>query len=363
MSGGVRAVLLHGGRLRALFAPLALLALASCAGPLRAQASAGGPAPPSPFAKDSSADVRVMAFNVGANSIFPRLGVDARQPIDRSAKVARLLRAIAPDVVCLNEILPPRTPREVGALLDSVLPIGGGARWQVHGTFDNVIASRWPLRQRAGYLADFGLPAGQRAHAMALVDLPDGADTPDLYVICTHMQSRGGEVNIAARERHADAITRWIRDAKSPGGEVNLRPGTGIVIAGDLNAYEDDPRRHVEGMLTGRLLLDGDSAATPPDWDGSPLLDARPPHNGRGPEVHTYRDPENPPGALDRILYTGSVLEARRRFVLFTRGLTESERAATGLAPDDGVLLRTPGHLDHFPVVTDFRPLLPSHRP
>ena len=62
-----------------------------------------------------------------------------------------------------------------------------------------------------------------------------------------------------------------------------------------------------------------------------------------------------PPGALDRILFSGSVLEGRRRFVLFTHGLSAPELAAMGLERDDGVLDAAGGQLDHFPVVIDFR--------
>jgi endonuclease/exonuclease/phosphatase family metal-dependent hydrolase len=307
-----------------------------------------------PLAKESASDIRVMTFNVGFNSLFPRWEVDSGQRYDRSAKIGRILRAIGPDVICFNEVLPPRTRVHVGILLDSILPIAGGAHWRTHSTFDNVIAARYPLVQRAGFLADFGTP-GQRAHAMALVDLPDEVSSVDLYLICAHFQSREGEVNVAARERQADAITRWIRDAKAPGGEVTIQPGTAIVVLGDMTAYAAGPRRHLESLIAGRLIHDGDGAATAPDWDGSPLVDALPPHNGRGPETYTYRDPEFPPGALDRILYTGSVLEGRRRFVLFTPGLSESERAATGLQPDDGLLDPARGVFDHFPVVIDFR--------
>ena len=110
-------------------------------------------------------------------------------------------------------------------------------------------------------------------------------------------------------------------------------------------------------LLEGRLLRDG-ATDTPrgPDWNAAALVDALPLHNGRGPESYTYRDanPQLVPGQLDRVLFTGSVLEARNKFVLNTRALSESELADTGLQRDDSVLDPAKGHYDHLPVVVDF---------
>ena len=328
--------------------PLLLLVLA-VAGPAATQR------PDWFLARESPGDVRVMTFNIGANSVFPRTASETQGRIDRAAAGSRILRAIAPDVACLNEVRPPRTATDAGELFDSVLPLDGQARWQVFGSGDTAIVSRYPLRQPAGVVADFGV--GPRAHSMALVDLP-GASEPDLYLICAHLQSHGGDDNIAARERQADSITRWIRDARSPGGDVDLPPGTAIVVAGDLNVYENDPRRHLEGLVEGRVLH-APVPDTPqgPDWNGHPLADALPLHNARGPENYTFRagGTDLMPGPLDRVLYTASVVDPRRRFVLNSRALTAEELARAGLMKDDSVLNPSIDDYDHLPVVVDFR--------
>ena len=106
-------------------------------------------------------------------------------------------------------------------------------------------------------------------------------------------------------------ITRWIRDLRTRGGRIDLKPGTPIVVLGDLNVYMSDPAGHLKTLITGDINSEADFGSDyPPDWDGSELSDAKPKHNGTVDEFYTWRDDSLPyaPGALDRILYTDSVL-------------------------------------------------------
>ena len=80
-------------------------------------------------------------------------------------------------------------------------------------------------------------------------------------------------------------------------------------------------------------------------------------HNARGPENYTFRagGTDLMPGPLDRVLYTASVVDTRRRFVLNSRALTAEELARAGLMKDDSVLNPSIDDYDHLPVVVDFR--------
>ncbi len=347
------------GRLLLLCVALAPLSLVGCrlrvAVP-RSDDQLGGLRPTVPFLqKPSPQHVRVMSFNVGWDSIFPdddpqndRLRRDST-----GAEFVRLLKAIDPDAVCLQEINPNRDPKQVGDILDAVLPLDGSRTWQAHGGRDNVMLTRFTLSMRSNMLVYGDLNFG---HAMALVDLPDEFYQTDLYLICAHFKAQGDEANVRARQEHADALVQWIGDAKTSGDRIDLPRYTPIIVLGDLNVYDTDPAYHLTTLLSGDIVdEDRYGPDIAPDWDGTSLTDARPRHNGAGEEVYTWRDDTQRfnPGALDRILYTDSVMSVDNAFVLNTNMLTEEELALAGLKVGDVMLDLETGRYDHLPLVVD----------
>lgn len=307
--------------------------------------------------KTSSEHIRVMSFNVSWDSIFPDDDPQNDQWRLNSSGAAfeRILKAIEPDIICLQEINPVRDPQQVGDLLDAALPLDNNQKWQTYSGQDNVIAARFKLDMKAdkliqsGSITDFG-------HAMALVDLPDTDYKNDLYLICAHFQAQGGPEKVQARQEHADAIIAWLGDSKTPGGEIDLPFGTPIVVLGDFNVYDTDPAHHLKTLLSGDIE-DEDKYGQDimPDWDETGLTDALPYHNGEGEDVYTWRDDtqEFNPGALDRILYTDSVILIENAFVLNTEVIPEKELEATGLKAGDGILDPETGRYDHLPLAVD----------
>lgn len=93
-----------------------------------------------------------------------------------------------------------------------------------------------------------------------------------------------------------------------------------------------------------------------PDWDGSHLLEVKPRHNGREKDWYTWRSDSDryPPGALDRILYTDSVLKVRGSFVLNTTTMRPEELEKSRLRADDVLRDGRPGEFDHMPLAVDF---------
>src|SRR5215210_2615481 len=118
--------------LHTLAAAATLLVSSSCG------TTAGAPARPGFLAKSSARVVRVMTWNVGRDSIFAG-GAD----YTRHEQFARVVRAIRPDVVCLQEVW--RGSSRAAALFDELLPQADGRRWQHHGVLDDVIVSRLDL--------------------------------------------------------------------------------------------------------------------------------------------------------------------------------------------------------------------------
>lgn len=323
-------------------------------------AGAGFAQRPEFLAKRSPDDIRLLCYNVNWDAIFPdgdALNHKFRK-FSRGDAFVRILRAVGADIICLEEINPERQAQQVTNILDRAVPIDPDddkKTWNAFLGQDNYIAARWPLKMTARDTA----PSTGRGQAMALVDLPDDKYPLDLYFINAHMKSAGGAENIARRCVHADAIMNWIRDARNPGGNIDLPANTGLVICGDLNVYDNDPRRQLFTLISGDIL--NERAFGPdflPDWDDTILEDVLPTHNARGAERWTWRDDTGPynPGPLDRVIITDSVLRVTHAFVLNTATLTEAELKATGLEKGDVALNFETGEFDHLPIVVDLAP-------
>jgi len=316
------------------------------------------------FLEKASPDyIRVMSYNVNWDSIFPDSDPlnDAFREYDKSEAFIRILKAVNPDIVCLQEINPVRDPQQVADILDEVLPLEDGIRWQVHSGSDNLIAARYDLQMEDVQIA-YGSKLAGRGHAMALVNLPDADYVSDIYLICAHYKSQGGQSNINARQTHADATVAWIRDLKTPGDEIDLPPNTPFIVLGDLNVYDTDPAHHLTTLLSGDIENEKKYGEDlPPDWDNTDLADALPSHNGMGAEVYTWRDDTQKynPGVLDHILYTDSLIQIEGGFVLNTMCLAEAALVAAGLQAADVTLDSESGDYDHLPLVVDISYLVP----
>ena len=339
----------------------AILTLSSCRSEAVDKNTATQPSRPSFgtefLEKASSQHIRVMSFNVGWDSIFSDDDPynDQWRQDSSGAAFERILKAVQPDILCLQEINPVRDPQQVGDILDAAIPLEDGQRWQTHSGQDNLIAARYTLEMEAdqlvqrGSITDFG-------HAVALVDLPEPEYQDDLYLICAHFQAQGGEAKVQARQEHADAIIAWLADARTTGGEVDLPYGTPMLVLGDFNVYDTDPAHHLTTLLSGDIEdEDGYGQDIVPDWDKTDLADALPHHNGVRTDVYTWRDDtqEFNPGALDRILFTDSVILIENAFVLNTEVMTEEELGAAGLKAGDVMLDPKTGRYDHLPLVVD----------
>jgi endonuclease/exonuclease/phosphatase family metal-dependent hydrolase len=300
-------------------------------------------------------DFRVMSYNVHEDSIFPDTSAS------QAAKFSRVVRALVPDVINLQEIYS-HTAAEAVGLMNDLLPLGAGATWHAQQGFDNVIVSRFPLSQQRTNTT----PASPRSIAMALVDLPNGNFATDFYFMNNHFKCCGdvGGSEDAERQRQADALVNWMRDARNPGGSVNLPSSTPMAIVGDLNIVGS--LQPLQTLISGNIINTTTYGAdSPPDWDGSTLADARPLHNGVGPADYTWRDDASSfdPGRLDYVLYTDSVVSVGKKFVLNTVAMSAADRAAAGLQAYDVTSDNSGITYDHLPLVVDFRlppPYLPG---
>jgi endonuclease/exonuclease/phosphatase family metal-dependent hydrolase len=305
------------------------------------------------LAKPVPAALRILTWNIYRDSIFPEEGhlVNAAAA-GRPAQFARVLKALQPDVLCLQQVTV--AVERSAALVDEILPLPGERKWQGHAAVDTVIVSRFDLGARGeGIVED---SSRRRGHAIAVIKTP----ASDLYMICAHFVSSDGPDDMSLRRQQAELVIRSIREGKAGRG-VALEAGTPFVILGDFNSIPGDAM-FINALTsrTGARRRD-DRPGRGPDWDGSPLRDAAPHHNVSGSELYTWRNDLDrfPPSTLDRILYSDSVLESVNQFVLDTTAMSYSELIALGLRSID--VMRDPevGIHDHLPLVIDLvaRPL------
>jgi endonuclease/exonuclease/phosphatase family metal-dependent hydrolase len=327
---------------------IALIVLAASTPGLTVQGDAGTAI----FATPEADHIRVMTWNVGNDAAFMPVPTPAASDPEGSAgQFARVLRAVRPDVLCLQEVT--RQPQDVAAVVATILPVATDDTWHAHAMLDNVIVSRFPLSSVAGRIFSEG--ALRRGHATALINLPKQRYSHDLYVICAHFQSRTGAAQRALRQRQANAIVAWMDDATSAGGEITLPQGTPFLVMGDLNVI-DQPSPSLNTLLTGDVAdaktVDGN---TPPHRNSMHLRDVLPHHNESGAETYTWRDDTTsyPPGALDRILYSDGAMTVGRSFVLDTMSMTEDELHRAGLRATDVMRDPAKGIHDHLPLVAD----------
>jgi endonuclease/exonuclease/phosphatase family metal-dependent hydrolase len=299
------------------------------------------------LARPAGTSIRVLTWNVYRSSIFPPDGeaVDLVAS-NRPAQFARVLRALQPDVVCLQEVT--MAVARTAALVNYILPLPTGHTWQAYAAEDTVIVSRFDLGARAeGHVEG----ERRRGHAMALIRTP----ATDLFVVCAHFQSEAERADVDMRQQQAGVIANTIREAKAGGGPIPLRARTPFIVLGDFNA--------IPGATSFLDIFVSPKADDVPagargdglDWDRTSLSDALPRHNASGSQRYTWRnDLEGfPPGILDRILYSDSVLTSVNQFVLDTTEMSYRDLVGAGLRAID--VMRDPqaGIHDHFPLVID----------
>lgn len=297
-------------------------------------------APPveSPVPRITPGTLRVVTWNIGANSVVPGVS-GAPGDASRPAGFARVMRALDADVICLQELT--IGAERAAALFDRVHPLPGGQRWHAVSQLGNTLVSRYPLSERRGVTMRQGF--SQRGHVIARVAVPGASERDAPTVACMHLQAKDGAANVAFRERQAEAIVRDLRRVHGP-----------VIALGDLNAI-DRPASYLRTLQLGH----GEGSPSPLGATGPfPLAAAIASHNGVGSDSYTWRDDRSgfAPGTLDYILFSERSFVPRASFVLNTMTLSEAALAESALHRGDALRESTRGVFDHLPVVVDLAP-------
>ncbi len=297
---------------------------------------------PSPR-RPAAADVRILSHNAVNNFEQERNAIFEPQ---RQPRYRRILDAVGPDVVALQEVYD-QTAAEVEDVAEDTLGLPDDWAWGKEG-LDLVLGSRFPI------VETHAIPGFRRIESGAfLLDARSALDTP-LIVVAMHPPccTRPGEgtkpPRDVQRQRVVDGVAAFLRDVTSGEGPFGVPPKTPVVVVGDMN-FVGDPQQP-RTLRTGEIVhTDAFGAAAPPDWDGSALRDVNPRQTGT-PLHTTWIDSTSAfaPGRLDYAYVTDSAIDVTHAFVLSTKGLSAEQRAAHGLRRNDTVFAS-----DHLPVVVD----------
>lgn len=270
--------------------------------------------------------IRVMTNNTLSDGLF--------KP-GQFAAISKIIQAVQPEIMVYQEIYN-YDAEAVLQQVEKMIPSTDGQPWySMKGGRDIVVVSRFPIE--AGTSID--------GNGAFLLDVRARFETR-LLLIGTHLPCCG---NNDGRRNEIDALMMFLRQSKNGTGEMPLAENTPIILLGDLNLVGDSQQL--------RTLLTGDIQDTVrfgprmiPDWDGSGFADLMP-YCTNIPFSFTWYDPNASfgPGRLDFMIYSDSVIEPVKKFVLFTPALPADTLARYDLSADDAL-----NASDHLPVVADF---------
>lgn len=295
--------------------------------------------------KIDDSSIRLLSYNVHRDDIFRE---------DLKPYFTRILRAINPEIIAFQEIYD-NTSSDVADLIEEILPSAVGETWyhdkiapvnsSPNNKTDEIIVSRYPIQEsyrvQGLTFPDFGINQFNAAHLINITD-----HNKNILVVNAHPPCCS---NYFLRGVELQEIMSFIRDVKSPGGNVTIDENTPIIIAGDMNLVGPHEERDI--LVFGDLLDNntyGDDFN--PDWDNTPFADAKPYVTGF-PGVMTWYDESSSfsPGRLDYIIYSDYTLNLVNSYTLFTKTLSQDVLSEFNLQSQDANMAS-----DHLPLVADF---------
>ena len=263
-------------------------------------------APKLPFSLTPKSDVRVVSWNVQFGQI-----------LDDLERSSRLLNAMKPDVLLLQELDGNDTPKQLNSLLQKAL----GGTWYtemsiVHGTErHHQLRSSVSIKQEASFVNDMG-------QFKALYGTSTFHGKP-IHFFSLHLRCCGGPTGEAENQRQ--------NEAKKIHTVVKKSATQRWIIAGDLNLV---------GTTKPLEIVQGDTLAIVEAFQPDGRLNA------------TWSDTTSSftPGRLDWMLYSPETLELVNSFVLDTGDLDITTLHDRNLRAEDTALLS-----DHLPLIADFK--------
>ena len=278
------------------------------------------------FSKNDSSYLRLMTYNIFVSGLIDP---------NRVAEHRRIFASANPDIVTFQECGNPAIT--VNDILGFLNPINMYYPY-IYIIPTGIILSKYPSTQSWQVAGSINAE---------LIDLPDSIYSTDILILNGHLPCCLAN---QARQENADALIHFINDAKTVGGVIDLPINTPISFSGDMNlvGYSEQYNTIVNGTISDTATFGNGGF---PDWDNTPLKDQVCYFNEKdiaytwdGPGAGGY-----PPGRLDFVFFTNSVMSVDKSFTISTEHMSASLLAQNNLFWDD-----TKNASDHFPVIVDF---------
>ena len=280
------------------------------------------------FSKNDLKNLRIMTYNVWSDGLISNNRVDEHR---------RLLLSANADIITYQECRN-TTYNDVQSFLNTS-PIYYPYIYPDLNS-GNLTISKYP-----------SLQSWQVANKIdaELIDLPDSIYSTDILIINGHPPCCS---NNQGRQENFDALIKFIHDAKTFGGIIDLPFNTPISFSGDMNlvGYSEQYNTIINGTISDTILFGNGGF---PDWDNTPLEDQICYINDKN-IAYTW-DKSNssigdyPPGRLDFVFFTNSVMSVDKSFILSTEHMSTTLLTQNNLLSND-----TKFASDHFPIIVDF---------
>ncbi len=266
--------------------------------------------PPTPisFEKRDPSDIRLISHNVlNSNLMNP----------DYQEYFQRMYIALNPDIIALQEMV--ENTNQLHSLISTWFP---DDQWYTSSQFrDNIIISKYPILAQ-----DFMTNSSRTMVALLGTENVLGSD---LIIFNSHLACCADN---ESRQNDADEFVAGWRDWRENGdGPFEIAENTPFIHVGDFNLVGDRQQLTTltEGDIVDENTFGSDYAL---DWDGTSIADLFSRHTHKRMSYTWRRDNSSfSPGKLDYILYTDSVLDTAKHFVLNTLTMDSASLSEYGL--------------------------------
>lgn len=278
--------------------------------------------------RDSSHFIRLMSYNM----LWDGITDPNRKP--HHAQIASVLK---PDIITYNEG-GSVTLTEVLDFVKAADTSYKGPWYAMNYNTSIITVSKFPILD--SFLVDNRLTG-------ALIDLPDSIYATDYLVFNAHAPCCG---NDAGRQTAADKFVSFIRKIKDTSVSPYIPYGTPYSISGDFNlvGWKKQLETFRDGDIKDNHIYGPDIMM---DWDENPLIEAACLQTDRNMHYSWRSLTSNwPPGKLDFVLYTSSIMGLEKSYSLQTETMEASRLSKYGLLNENTWIAS-----DHLPLIADFR--------
>tara|TARA_B100001758_G_scaffold143649_1_gene123743 strand:- start:408 stop:2408 length:2001 start_codon:yes stop_codon:yes gene_type:complete len=279
------------------------------------------------FSKNDPNDLRLMTYNVLSNGLKSNSRIDEHR---------RIFASVNADII---------TYQECGnTTYNDVLNFLNTSSVYYPYIYSNSISGNLTISK---YPSIQSWQVANKIDA-ELIDLPDSIYSTDILILNGHPPCCS---NNQGRQENFDALIQFIHDAKTIGGIIDLPFNTPISFSGDMNlvGYSEQYYTIVNGSISDTVMFGNGGF---PDWDNTPFTDQICYFNDKkiaytwdkwSPTAGDF-----PPGRLDFVFFTNSVMSVNKSFIISTEHMNSS------LLTQNNLFLNDSDASDHLPVIVDF---------